>query len=408
MENQEQNNQQTPQPQKTYNPFLVNVNEKPYSQMNVETDPNKLAVPIPEPSIQSNTVRSGEDAYNMLNGDFGIGAGANNPTGGKQQSAPFNPAMNSVPDADKQMGAEHLAKLVVDGYEQLHVFANKALQIPERKLRKMVADGEIDLSVTLPFDMSGNTITAGEFIQDFNEQNKDTLTVTKEFKKEVTPVLKRVLEKRGAGLTDEQYLLYLFGKDIAVKGVIVSQVRSTMKDMLEIIKEHTLAMREHGQVVTGTPVQRASKETGNQKPPKNDNDGGDVPPSRPTPPPPPPSVPVNTDDFNFVTNEVVLDSAVQKHKVPDSGKARLMQQKKRDKEIAEAMRKAEGLGHGVVPAPNQPSYKDIMAKKKTGQRGRRGKSPADYVAEIDEAEIAEAIVLNESKPVDKDKIEGLE
>ena len=408
MENQEQNNQQTTQPQKTYNPFIANVNEKPYSQMNVETDPSKLATPIPEPTFQGNTVKSGEDAYSMLNGDFGIGAGSNAPNGGKAQSAPFNPAMNNVPDADRQMGAEHLAKMMIDGYEQLHVFANKALQIPERKLRKMVAEGEIDLSVPIPYAY-GQTITAGEFIMDFNEQNKDTLTVTKEFKKEVTPVLKRVLEKRGAGLTDEQMLMYMFGKDIAVKGVIVSQIRGTMKDMLEIIKEHTVALRENGHMATGTPVSPRQEPP---KPNKGKSDNGDDTPPAPVTPRPTRSVVVKEDDaenmvfnesFNFDTNEVVVESRVlQKHNVPESGKARLMQQKKRDAEIKAAMSRAEGSGvHS-----NRPSYKDALAKRKSGKRG--GKKPSDYIAQVDEAEIAEAIVLNESKPVDKDKIAGLE
>lgn len=406
MESQVQNNQEQPQPQKTYNPFIANVNEKPYSQMNVETDPSKLATPIPEPTFQGNTVKSGEDAYSMLNGDFGISANGNPPNAGKSQSAPFNPAMNNVPDADKQMGAEHLAKLIIDGYEQLHVFANKALQIPERKLRKMVAEGEIDLSVPIPYAY-GQTITAGEFIMDFNEQNKDTLTVTKEFKKEVTPVLKRVLEKRGAGLTDEQMLMYMFGKDVAVKGVIISQIRGTMKDMLEIIKEHTVALRENGQMVTGTPVSPRQEPPTPPKPERNKRDRGDddTPPSAPVAPrrtPPAPTAPINEDDFNFATNEVVLDSAVQKHNVPETGKARLMQQKKRDAEIRAAMGRAEGSG---VPS-NRPSYKDALAKRKSGKRG--GKKPSDYIAQVDEAEIAEAIVLNESKPIDKDKIEGLD
>lgn len=384
-----ENQEQQPTQQRSYNPFIDNVNEKPYTQMNVNVAQQQMASAIPEPSFQSNTVSSNENAYNMLNNDFGA-MGGGSPKA--SQSTPFNPAMNDIPDADKKMGAEHMAKLIVDGYEQLHEFANKGLQISERKLRKMVSEGEIDLSVQIPYEY-GKTITAGEFVQDFNEQNKDTLTVTKEFKKEVTPVLTRVLQKRGAGVTDEQYLMYLFGKDILVKGVIFSQIRGTMTDMLGVIKEYTAAIKEGGEI----PVAQATEKPRATPPP---------------PPPPPPTetsyatndyppVPVDSDDFNFRMNETVVESTVQKHRVPESGKARLMAQRKRDKEIEQAMERANKMG-----ASNKPSYEEALKSKKTGKRGR--KATSDYIKNVDESQIAEAIVLSETKSSDTEKIEGLD
>lgn len=375
-------NQEQAAPQRSYNPFIAPVNEKPYAQMNVEVGQQQLASPIPEPSYQSNRVSGNEDAYNMLNNDFGAMGGGASKSGGS--SAPFNPAMNEIPDKDKHMGAEHLAKLIIDGYATINQFGNKLLQFNERKLRKMQSEGEIDLSTPIPYS-DGQTITAGQFIEEFNEQNKDTLSVSKEFKKEVMPPLVRVLEKRGAGITDEQLLIYLFGKDIAVKGVIITQMRNTMNDVLEVIKEQTLAAKG-GDVAVGTPVEK----------PKN------------TPPPPPKYtpepesiVPMDSDDFNFRMNETVVESAVQKHRVPESGKARLMAQKKRDKEIEEAMKRANNV---TAPA-NKPSYEDALKSKQTGKRGRKTK---DYVKQVDESQIAEAIILSETKNTDSEKIEGLD
>ena len=365
---------------RSYNPFIDTVNEKPYTQMNVAASPTQLTSSIPEPQFKPNTVRANENPYNMLNDDFGGLGGA--PVG--QQTV--NPSLNSVPDGDKKLAAEHMAKLIVDGYEQLHTFANKGLQISERKLRKLSAEGEIDLSVEIPYDY-GKTITAGEFVKEFNEQNKDTLTVSKEFKKEVTPVLTRVLEKRGAGVTDEQYLIYLFGKDILVKGVIFTQIRGTMTDMLGVIKDYTAAMKESG----GIPPQWAK--------------GQNTPPP---PPPPPPSSsevyveevpPTDAPDFNFQYNETVMESTVQKHAVPESGKARLMAQMKRDAEIKQAIERAQD-GPGK-------SYEEAIAKNKKGQ-GKRGRRPKDYIVPMDEEQIAEAIVLKERKEVDKNKIHGID
>jgi hypothetical protein len=385
--------QQEPAPQqaRTYNPFIDVVNEKPYTQMSVNVGTNQIGTNIPEPIFSPNTISSNENPYSMLNDDFGSSFG-----GAQKPNAPINPAMNNLPDADSKMGAEHMAKLIVDGYEQLHQFANKGLQIPERKLRKLEAEGEIDLSVEIPYDY-GKSITAGDFIKEFNEQNKDTLTVTKEFKKEVTPVLTRVLQKRGAGLTDEQYLAYLFGKDILVKGVIFNQIRGTSNDMINVIKEYTLALRENG--VQPMPKQKVEKNTPPPPPPeaptprRGDSD-------MPVAPTDYPNVPVNSDNFNFMNNETVVESTVQKHKIPESGKARLMAQKKRDREIAQAMQKYAGV------EPKSNSYEEAMSKRKNNS-GKRGRKPKDYV-KMSEEQIAEAIVLNEQKPIDKDKIEGLD
>jgi hypothetical protein len=272
--------------------------------------------------------------------------------------------MNDVSDGDKKMGAQHMAKLLVEGYEQLHVFGNKALQVPEKKIRKLEKEGLIDLSIPIPYEY-GKTITAGEFLQDYNEQNKDALTVSKEFKKEVTPVLTRVLEKRGAGLTDEQYLGFLVGKDLVVKLVIVAQLRSTMNDMINVIKDYTEATR-----------------AGNGVPPQPQ-----APTPKPTAPQPQYQEPSHSaPDFNFQDNEVVMNSTVQQMQVPSTGKARVIAQIQKEKKWKNDADKSNGSS----------SYEQAMKERKNS--GKRGRKPKDYIQNIklDEDEIAESIILNES------------
>lgn len=354
----------TPSPA-NYNPFLEQVSEKPYSTVNVGVTQEQLKGAIPEPVYSPFSVDSNENPYNMLGGD-------GQPSGGgqKRESAPFNPMMNDVSDSDKKMGAQHMAKLLVDGYEQLHVFGNKALQVPERKIRKLEKEGLIDLSIPIPYEY-GKTITAGEFLQDYNEQNKDALTVSREFKKEVTPVLTRVLEKRGAGLTDEQYLGFLVGKDLVVKLVIVAQLRSTMNDMINVIKDYTEATR-----------------AGNGVPPQPQAPTPQAPTPQPTAPQPQYQEPSHSaPDFNFQDNEVVVNSTVQQMQVPSTGKARVIAQIQKEKKWK---KDADSTGGGT-------SYEQAMKERKnSGKRGR--KKAADYVEEVkmDEDQIAEAIVLNES------------
>lgn len=377
--NQEQQQpQQQPAAQRTYNPFIDVVNEKPYTTMSVAANQSQISSSIPEPSFQPNTIRSNENPYSMLNEGMGGGMGGGTNSG----TPPINPAVNNISDSELKMGAENVAKIMVDGYEQLHVFGNKWLQISQRKLRKMVAEGDIDLSVEIPYEY-GRTITAGEFIQEFNEQNKDTLTVSKEFKKEVTPVLTRVLQKRGAALTDEQYLGYLVLKDVGLKAIIVTQVRSSMNEMLNVIKDYTQAIKENG----GAPT----------PPPKPSQNNPTQPTPRPTNPEPQFVEPDHTSNsFNFEDNETVMAATVQTHKVPDSGRAKAIAARKKDEQMKAAVERAQGKSSG--------GYEEAMKNKKTGKRGRK---PKDYL-QMDEEQIAEAIVLRETKEVDKDKIEGLD
>lgn len=393
--------QQTGGAAASYNPFLVNVNEKPYSQMNVEVSQDKIYQPIPEPTFQGNTVKASEDAYSMLNGEMGMTAGAA-PTGG---AFPFGggSSMNGLPEADQKAASMEMAKMIVDGYSTLKSYANLLLRIPEKKLKKLQDEGEIDLSVQIPY-AEGQTVSAIEFVQEFNEQNKDTLSTTKEFKKEVTPVLARVLQKRGLGLSDENLLLYLFGKDMAITGVQIYQVRKTSQDIIDVIKEYTAALKE-GQKAQGVAVTREDIKQGDSKggdapaPPSSPSPAPSRPPRQPKPPKQPrqprAQVPTDDDRFNFNTNETVMDSVVVKHTVPESGKARLMAQKKRDAEIAEAMKRADKMQNGETDA-----YQAMMQAKKTGKRGRQ---PKDYIKPVDEAKIAEAIVLSETKTNDSEE-----
>jgi hypothetical protein len=47
----------------------------------------------------------------------------------------------------------------------------------------------------------------------------------------------RVFMKRGWGMTDEQFLMYMFGKDIAIKVGIMFQLKKTINGTLETIEK---------------------------------------------------------------------------------------------------------------------------------------------------------------------------
>jgi hypothetical protein len=199
------------------------VNEKGYSRPNISVDAETLNQSIPEPSFAPPPV----DFSKPPSEDFK-----------KEKREPINPEMEDLPKGDKAMASEVLAGMILDGYGMLHMLANRGLMVSEKKLIKMQQEGEINLNVEIPYEYN-KKIRAGEFFQEYNNQAENLLSVSDEFKEEVTPVLKKVLQKRGLGLTPEQQLMYMFGKDIAGKAVMFVSMKSQLNQMIEVIKDAT-------------------------------------------------------------------------------------------------------------------------------------------------------------------------
>lgn len=219
-----------------FNPLDDAVAEKEYTKHNVKVNPKDFATDIPEPSFMPPPMMG------MMQEEEKT----------KKPQEPFNPQLNDLPKKDKHDASAKMAEMIISGYKFGNQLLDNALLFNERKIAKMQQKGEIDLGVEIPLSPSV-TMTAGEFIQDYNEQTKGSITVTKEFEEEVTPVLTRVLEKRGIGLTDEQLLIYLFGKDMLVKGFIVTQSLAVKKDMLNMLKEASLGIKAQQTQPTYTP-----------------------------------------------------------------------------------------------------------------------------------------------------------
>ncbi len=214
-----------------FNPLNERVNEKTYSKLNVTANAESLNRPIQEPFFTPPPMNE-----NVTGEKTTTGAGSK--SGPAAQQDAFNPSMNEIPAGEKAKASEHVAAMIMQGYEFANQMANKGLLFSEKRLMKLQQAGEIDLvNTAIPYDMEGRMMSAAEFIKEYNEQQQDAFKVTDEFKAEVTPVLTRVLQKRGVGMTDEQFLMYMFGKDIAIKGVQFFAARSQMNQIIGMMKE---------------------------------------------------------------------------------------------------------------------------------------------------------------------------
>ncbi len=206
-----------------YNPLDEAVNEKPYTIPNVNTSNVNLNAPIEEPRFAPPPIDTKKTVKQEQK---------------PPKPDPVNPEMKNLGKKDTEMAASHMAKLILQGYEWMHDLANKGLKVSERKLNKLQADGEINLNAMIDYDY-GKKIRAGDFFIEYNQQVANVLQVSPEFKEEVTPILEKVLAKRGIGMTDEQMLMFLFGKDIAAKSMIFFQQKAQMNMMIASIKEAT-------------------------------------------------------------------------------------------------------------------------------------------------------------------------
>lgn len=197
------------------------INEKTYSRLNVSASQEQLNTDIPEPDFIPPPIDFSEQKKE------------------KPKEKPIMPEMEGLSQKEKNDASETLSDVLLDGYGILHALANRGLMVSEKKLMKLQQNGEIDLNAQIQYDY-GQTMSAGEFFQEYNKQAETALTLSNEFREEVKPVLSKVLAKKGLGLTDEQKLIFLFAKDAGQKAIIAISMRSQLNQMIEVIKSATV------------------------------------------------------------------------------------------------------------------------------------------------------------------------
>ena len=140
----------------------------------------------------------------------------------------------------------------MDIYEKGCGFLGKLPEINESKLDELIAQGEIDPDIQLPTE-SGN-IGVKDFAIEYNSSIKDAFEVSEDFKNNVRPPLIRVFKKRGIGMTDEQLLAYYFITDLGTKTAQALMLRKTSKNILDSLKENTMAIRESQRPTAKVPT----------------------------------------------------------------------------------------------------------------------------------------------------------
>ena len=238
-----QNSMSTPQASvpKAFNPLALAPKERSYNK----TQSSGPMEDIPEPDY-------GEGLLNPEQGEAtgeqpqpqGTPSSASQGPSPQPQPAPANDAFNELDAKEKRIATAQMVDTALDAYAFLHTIAAKYVTVDEQKIQEKIIKGELDPTITFPIDEQGNESNAVDFFQQMNAQTEQALSYDPTFGEKVRPAMIRVFEKKGWGISDEQYLLVMFGKDLAFKTSIVIGLKkqtSMMMNMFSQMKQDQIA-----------------------------------------------------------------------------------------------------------------------------------------------------------------------
>jgi hypothetical protein len=171
-----------------------------------------------------------------------------------------NPVINELDDKEKRASSEALVDTVLDVYDSLHQFGANAVKFSEDEMRKLILEGKIDPNRLVTVDETGSQVTISQFVSEFNAQVDETIAPDPSFRKKVAPVMVRVFMKRGWGMTDEQYLMALFGKDAFSKAAMGIGLRKSINLVISTLVDEKESQRLE-QEMASMPPKPAPKPT---------------------------------------------------------------------------------------------------------------------------------------------------
>ncbi len=337
-----------------FNPLQESVTERDYSAPQIAQGD---IPPLEEPQF----MRKG---FDQIKAEQSGGIGTPSSSGGSSSSASApqmsndpmnnpNPAFNELEDKEKKKASEQMVDAVLDTYDTLKGLSAKLGQMDEKKVRKMIDEGKIDRNRRITIDEYGNSVGIMEFVQNYNAQVAQAVEPDPAFRKSVRPAMTRVFMKKGWGMTDEQYLLFAFGKDLTITSVTLFGMKKGLKDILNNLQEE--------QSAKANPI---AQQRPTPPPPAPQSGGYDVPPppmpSYPTTPAPAPA-PVNNDEFVEYPQDDLTDEEIEYLQRIEDAQAEMIRNNKREEAYAEADEAVEKMKiefESPLRQPPPPSYQE--------------------------------------------------
>lgn len=154
--------------------------------------------------------------------------------GGAQvfNAQPINPEIARA--AEKSLAEE--AKMYVQGYNEITVgLAKKFSRFPEKKIRKLSLDGDIDLNEELELAMGGGSTTVKGFMEDHNRDVEQLIVSDPEITTSMEDCLGRLLKKWNVNAenSDERTMIGLVVIDLKAKAEATAKLYGKMSQCLE-------------------------------------------------------------------------------------------------------------------------------------------------------------------------------
>jgi len=221
-----------------YNPLL---NEAPIQKEYQKANLNAQNIPteIPEPTFEKPTIDFSLEGINSEEPNIEEKISEND-SQENNKSESFNPQFNDLSKKDKRISAELMADTAIGGYEFIiNNLLVPVAKIKEQKVEEKILNKEINPNITFVVDAENNRANVREYVSVYNETVDDALEVTDAFKNTIREPLIRIAEKRGIGMTDEQFVALELGKDLLSKGIIVFQLKKSTNMILNMLEAET-------------------------------------------------------------------------------------------------------------------------------------------------------------------------
>lgn len=241
-----------------FSPLEAPVKERSYNKQQVSNDVSDIPEPNFDftPTPQQQTATSNSQTQQQASTSY-----SSDPE--PSYTAPLGEGPNEMDDKSKKQAASQLADTLLDAYKMAHQFAGNFAKVDQAKIIEKVSTGELDPTIKIPVDENGTETGPVEFFEIQNEQIEETFQYDPEFGKRVKPAMVRVFEKRGIGLSDEQFLMVEFGKDIAIKTALLIGMKKQQKMMLNMfitMSQQKQSGMEHDGPVSSVAPDHITKE----------------------------------------------------------------------------------------------------------------------------------------------------
>lgn len=340
-----------------FNPLQESVQQRDYSAPQIAQG---NVAPLEEPQFLRkgfDQIKAEQDGgFNSPPSGGGSTSSASAPQMSNDPMNNPNPAFNELEDKEKKKASEQMVDAVLDTYDTLKTLSAKLGQMDEKKVRKMIEEGKIDKNRRIVIDEYGNSVGIMEFVANYNSQVAQAVEPDPSFRKSVRPAMTRVFMKKGWGMTDEQYLLFAFGKDLTISAVTLIGMKKGLKEILNNLQEEQLAKGNPVAPQRPTPPPPAQSE-GYDTPPPPPN----YPPSSPVPAPAPVPAPVSNDEFVEYPQDDLTDEEIEYLQRIEDAQLEMIRNNSREEAYAEADEAVEKMNiefESPLRQPPPPSYQE--------------------------------------------------